>query len=104
MSLFIFIGIAATLGLFTHFATKRVFDWLTGGNLRRSCSTEREAAMNRRIGWGYGYGAGWVDGTNGWPASNVPPPDGRSRLHSADPNPFPRLSLFRIRAFWGSHE
>jgi hypothetical protein len=39
--------------------------------------TERDA-MNRRIGWGYGYGAGVVDGKHGRYVPGAPP-DGRVR-------------------------
>ena len=38
----------------------------------------RTEAMHRRVGWGYGYGAGVVDGRNGRYDPRVPF-DGRSR-------------------------
>lgn len=57
---------------------------------------------DRRIGWGYGYGAGFVDGKRGR-YNPTPPKDGRTRPQPprtltipADPNPFPRFRL------WGS--
>ena len=49
--------------------------------------------VERRIGWGYGYGAGYVDALRGRRANNVPPPDGRVREgEHAEPNHGPSIS------------
>jgi hypothetical protein len=45
----------------------------------RPTAQRRRDAMQRRIGWGYGYGAGFTDATSGRKHDNAPPPDGRTR-------------------------
>lgn len=40
--------------------------------------SETQDASQRRVGWGYGYGAGFVDGRRNWYRPS-PPPDGRTR-------------------------
>jgi hypothetical protein len=45
----------------------------------RPTAQRRHDAIQRRIGWGYGYGAGYTDATSGRKYDNTPPPDGRTR-------------------------
>lgn len=45
----------------------------------------RQSAMWRRIGWRYGYGAGYVDARRGRDYDNTPPDDGRTRATSEAP-------------------
>lgn len=40
---------------------------------------ERRDALMRRIGWGYGYGAGYVDAQRGREYDLAPPRDGYTR-------------------------
>ena len=46
---------------------------------------ERQNRIHRRIGWAYGYGAGYADAQRDRPASNVPPADGRARHEGVQP-------------------
>lgn len=58
-----------------------IVGWLVLARLEnwgRAKNAARTAAMNRRIGWAFGYGAGVVDGKHGR-YDPTPPPDGRSR-------------------------
>lgn len=41
--------------------------------------TEDDRATERRIGWAYGYGAGYTDATGGREYDLTPPEDGRLR-------------------------
>jgi hypothetical protein len=57
---------------------------------------EARLRRQRRIGWAYGYGQGFVDGRHDR-YDPTPPPDGRRRRSwlDADPNPMPKIHLFR---------
>lgn len=63
------------------FTTLWLASWPLGrwAHIRNAANT---AAMNRRIGWAYGYGAGVVDGKHGR-YDPTPPEDGRSRSAAA---------------------
>lgn len=75
--------------------------WIVLGRLEnwgRAKNAARTAAMYRRIGWAYGYGAGWVDCRRNLACDPTPPPDGMARWGRSpmpsDASPFPTFHLF----------
>jgi hypothetical protein len=69
-----------------------LFGLAVGAMTARRMSTrerDRRDATMRRIGWGYGYGAGWVDAARGRYEPGAPA-DGKTRDRRRPIEPIPR--------------
>lgn len=58
--------------------------WLVSSRFVGAKLTEDQRATERRIGWGYGYGAGYTDAAAGRDYDLTAPKDGRVRHLGAE--------------------